>query len=68
MTVRELIAVLSGFDPDLKVVMPSERGPEFCEVDSAYIDLVRFIDGGAELTDEREADRNPVVRLFGPEV
>ena len=68
MTVQELIAVLSGFDPALRVVMPSETGPEFCDVDTAFLDLVRFVDGGAELTDEQDDDLTSVVRLFGPDL
>lgn len=62
------MAVLSGFDPDLRVVMPSETGPEFCEVDTAFLDLVRFVVGGAELTDEQDDDRTSVLRLFGPDL
>ena len=68
MTVQDLIAVLCGLDPTLRVVMPSETGPEFCEVETAFLDLVRFVDGGAELTDEQDADQTAVVRLFGPDL
>lgn len=68
MTVQDLILVLFGLDPALRVVMPSETGPEFCEVDTAFLDLVRFVDGGAELTDEQDCDHASVVRLFGPDL
>lgn len=64
-TVQDLINALSGFDPALRVVMPCEIGPaDFCEVDGAFPDWVRFIEGGAELTDEREEERTAIVRLF----
>jgi hypothetical protein len=64
MTVAELIARLGVFDPDLKVVMPGEE-TDFCEVQAAYRDLVAWVDGEVQLSDERDTDRVPVVRLFG---
>ena len=68
-TVQDLIDALSGFDPALRVVMPCEIGPaDFCEVDGAFRDWVRFIEGGAELTDEREEKRTAIVRLFSPDL
>jgi hypothetical protein len=64
MTVAELIARLSVFDPDLRVVMPGEE-TDFCEVKAAYRDLAAWVEGEVQLSDERDADRVPVVRLFG---
>jgi len=69
MTVQDLIDALSTFDASLPVVMPSENGPEFCLVDSALLDLVRYIDEThVELTDERETEWLRVVRLFGADL
>jgi hypothetical protein len=67
MKVRELILRLQSLNPELPVVMPSERF-DFCEVDGAYVDLLATSKrGGLELADERDADRIEVVRLFGPD-
>jgi hypothetical protein len=64
MTVQELIVVLSRMDPEMRVVMPSETGPEFCEVEAAFVDLVHVVEGGVELSDERDGGCVSVVRLF----
>lgn len=64
MTVQDLIAVLSTFDPGIAVVMPGETA-EFCAVQSAFLDWVRIQDMEVMLTDERDAERIAVVRLFG---
>jgi hypothetical protein len=67
MTVAELIARLGTFDPDLRVVMPSEEG-DWCEVDGAFGELVWFSGKTAQLSDERSPQDNvAVVRLFGPD-
>jgi hypothetical protein len=67
MTVADLIARLGDFDPGLRVVMPSEDG-DWCEVDSAFTEIVWFSGKTAQLSDERSLDDNvPVVRLFGPD-
>jgi hypothetical protein len=67
MTVAELILRLGDFDPNLKVVMPSEDG-DWCEVDSAFDEIVWFSGSTAQLSDERSPDDNvAVVRLFGPD-
>ena len=67
MTVAELIARLREFDPSLRVVMPSEER-DFCEVESAFGDIVWFDGQSAQLSDERTPEANvTVVRLFGPE-
>ncbi len=64
MTVVELIQRLGAFEPNLRVVMPGEA-QDFCEVEAAYLDFVAWVDGEAQLADERDADRTQVVRLFG---
>ncbi len=64
MTVQQLINALSTFDPGIAVVMPGERD-EFCMVQSVFLDLVRVQDMEVMLTDESDADRISVVRLFG---
>lgn len=67
MTVAELIKVLEGLDPDLKVIMVDE-GVDFCEVDEAFEDLVcpdRRGTGCFHLCDERDAGVFKVIRLFG---
>jgi hypothetical protein len=66
MTVQELIDALSTFDPGLRVVMPGED-TDFCEVGSAFRDLVQFYGPAVELADERDSERFEIVRLFGPE-
>lgn len=68
MTVQDLIDALSGFDRTLRVIMPAETGPDFCDVDGVFLDLVRFIEDGAELTDETDDQRTAIVRLFGPDI
>jgi len=66
-TAGELIARLSQFDPDQRVVMPSED-MDFCEVQNAFGDLVWFDGNNAQLSDERSPlDNVAVVRLFGPD-
>lgn len=64
MTVQDLIAILSTFDPGIAVVMPGEQD-EFCMVQSVFLDLVRVQDMEVMLTDESDADRISVVRLCG---
>lgn len=64
MTVQQLINALSTFDPGVAVIMPGERD-EFCMVQSVFLDLVRVQDMEVMLTDESDADRISVVRLFG---
>lgn len=66
MTVEQLIAVLSRLPPQLRVIMPGEIF-EFEDVHAAFIDLVWFDGQAWQLTDERQADRTEVVRLFGPD-
>lgn len=64
MTVQQLIDALSTFDRGVAVVMPGEKD-EFCTVQSVFLDLVRVQDMEVMLTDESDADRISVVRLFG---
>jgi hypothetical protein len=67
MTVADLISRLGDFDPNLMVVMPSEHG-DWCEVDSAFDEIVWFSGTTVQLSDERSpADNVAVVRLFGPD-
>lgn len=66
MTVEQLIAVLSRLPPQLRVIMPGENF-EFEDVYAAFVDLVWFDGQAWRLTDERQADRTEVVRLFGPD-
>jgi hypothetical protein len=67
MRVRELIARLSELDPDLPVVMPADDSLEYCEVEAAYIDTFAVMKGVVQLSDERDSDCRPAIRLFGPE-
>ena len=67
MRVRELIARLSELDPDLPVVMPADDSLDYCEVEAAFIDTIAIINGTVQLSDERDSDCRPVIRLFGPE-
>ena len=64
MTVQQLINALSTFDPGVTVAMPGERD-EFCTGQSVFLDLVRVQDMELMLTDESDADRISVARLFG---
>jgi ribosome-binding protein aMBF1 (putative translation factor) len=63
MTVRDLVAALSKFEPDLRVVIPNEDG-DFCEIGAALRDLVQIRGSVVYLADERDRDRLEVVRLF----
>ena len=67
MTVGDLIARLGEFDTNLRVVMPCEDR-DWCEVESAFGDLVWFNGKNVQLSDERDRnDKVAVVRLFGPD-
>lgn len=67
MTVGELIAALSTFEPDMRVIMPGER-EMFCDVEAAFVDLIRISEREIQLTDERDGGGTPIVRLFGSDV
>lgn len=64
MTVKELMGWLEKLPPDLRVVMPGEVR-DFCEVESAFEDLMAFTEREVQLADERDSDAVRVVRLFG---
>lgn len=66
MTIEELIARLGAFDPQLRVVMPGEDY-DFCEVASAFEDLVEIDGETVQLADERQGGGVRVIRLFGPD-
>jgi len=66
MTVDQLIRRLQAFEPNLKVVMPSED-EDWREVDGAYVDIFHFRGRNAQMSDETSEGHERVVRLFEPE-
>lgn len=49
MKVRDLIAALEAFDPELPVLIPSSNQLEFCEATAAFADVAAPADRPGEL-------------------